>query len=79
MISHTAFIFNCIWQAYSLNLSVMAEPRQLVLLGDFGYTVVVFNPTKPLGSGAYGAVFKARCDELPCAAKLLHPNFFYLQ
>ena len=37
----------------------MAEPRQLVLLGDFGYTVVVFNPTKPLGSGAYGAVFKA--------------------
>ena len=25
-----------------------------------------------LGMGAYGAVYKAQCDELPCAAKILH-------
>jgi serine/threonine protein kinase len=25
-----------------------------------------------LGRGAYAAVYKARCDELPCAAKILH-------
>jgi serine/threonine protein kinase len=28
-----------------------------------------------LGSGAYGVVCKAKCDLLPCAAKLLHPTF----
>ena len=28
-----------------------------------------------LGSGAYGVVCKAECDELPCAAKLLHQTF----
>ena len=26
----------------------------------------------PVGSGAYGQVFRAALDELPCAAKLLH-------
>ena len=26
-----------------------------------------------LGTGAYGQVYKAKLDELPCAAKLLHP------
>ena len=25
-----------------------------------------------LGHGAYGAVYKAKCDQLPCAAKVLH-------
>ena len=30
---------------------------------------------KPLGSGAYGIVCKAKYDQLPCAAKLLHPTF----
>ena len=25
-----------------------------------------------LGMGSYGAVYKAKCDELPCAAKILH-------
>ena len=28
-----------------------------------------------LGSGAYGVVRKAVCDQLPCAAKLLHQSF----
>ena len=28
----------------------------------------------PLGHGAYGAVYKAKCDQLPCAAKILHPT-----
>ena len=28
-----------------------------------------------LGSGAYGVVCRAKCDQLPCAAKLLHPTF----
>ena len=29
-----------------------------------------------LGSGAYGSVFRAKCDHLVCAAKVLHPMFF---
>ena len=29
-----------------------------------------------LGVGSYGAVYKAKCDHLPCAAKILHPVLF---
>lgn len=29
-----------------------------------------------LGIGSYGVVFKARCDNLICAAKVLHPTLF---
>jgi len=28
----------------------------------------------PIGTGAYGSVYKARCDDLVCAAKILHPT-----
>ena len=28
--------------------------------------------TQPLGSGAYGAVYKALWDQLPCVAKIIH-------
>ena len=31
-----------------------------------------------LGTGSYGAVCRALCDDLPCAAKLLYPVFFDL-
>ena len=27
-----------------------------------------------LGVGSYGTVYKAKCDDLPCAAKVLHPT-----
>ena len=29
-----------------------------------------------LGIGSYGAVYRAKCDQLVCAAKVLHPIFF---
>ena len=32
-----------------------------------------------LGTGSYGAVYKAKCDQLICAAKLLHPNILQTQ
>ena len=32
--------------------------------------------SKTLGTGSYGAVCKAKCDQLICAAKLLHPVLF---
>ena len=49
----------------------MAQPQ-----GHFGYQVVQIIKTSSLGVGSYGAVYRALCDELPCAAKILHPTLF---
>ena len=40
----------------------------------FRYRSFHINKSQPLGHGSYGAVYKAKCDQLPCAAKLLHPT-----
>ena len=40
----------------------------------FRFQKVQLFKTKSLGIGSYGSVCKAMCDELPCAAKLLHPT-----
>ena len=44
--------------------------------GQFGYQTVQLIKTKPLGTGSYGAVYKAMCDDLLCAGKILNPNLF---
>ena len=46
------------------------------LQGHFGYQIVRIIKTSSLGVGSYGAVYRAQCDELPCAAKILHPTLF---
>ena len=38
----------------------------------FRYRKLDIYKTQPLGRGSYGAVYKAKCDQLPCAAKILH-------
>ena len=43
---------------------------------DFHYEKVELIKTESLGIGSYGAVCKAMCDGLPCAAKILHPALF---
>ena len=43
---------------------------------QFGFSSIKIYPDECLGTGAYGAVCKAMCDELPCAAKLLHSALF---
>ena len=40
----------------------------------FRYRSFHINKSQPLGHGSYGAVYKAKCDQLPCAAKVLHPT-----
>ena len=40
----------------------------------FRYQSLLINKSQPLGHGSYGAVYKAKCDQLPCAAKVLHPT-----
>ena len=42
------------------------------LQGRFTFKRVQILHAEFLGSGAYGTVCRAKCDELPCAAKLLH-------
>ena len=49
----------------------MAQPQ-----GHFGYQIVRIIKTSSLGVGSYGAVYRALCDELPCAAKIIHPTLF---
>jgi serine/threonine protein kinase len=40
----------------------------------FQYRSFHINKRQTLGHGSYGAVYKAKCDQLPCAAKILHPT-----
>ena len=40
----------------------------------FCYQNFYLDKSQPLGHGSYGAVYKAKCDQLPCAAKVLHPT-----
>ena len=46
--------------------------------GRFGFLNIqlVKSDDNNLGTGSYGAVYKARCDLLLCAAKVLHPILF---
>ena len=49
----------------------MATPRR-----DLSYGSVAIYNNQVLGIGAYGKVCKAKCGQLPCAAKLLHDTLF---
>lgn len=52
--------------------SVMAESEER----EYKFRQVTIIKEECLGKGAYGVVYKAKCDELICAAKYLHPIFF---
>ncbi len=50
----------------------MAEARR-----DLQFTSLELLKDCKLGAGAYGVVYKARCDELVCAGKVLSPVLFH--
>ena len=52
--------------------------RQLRIQGRFGFRNVQLIKTEEhsLGIGSYGAVYRVKCDQLVCAAKVLHPILF---
>ena len=52
-------------------LFAMATPRR-----DLSYGSVQIYDKEVLGIGSYGKVCKAKCGQLPCAAKLLHDTLF---
>lgn len=58
-------------------LSMMAQ--QSLVQEEFSYTNIELFKGEMIGSGAYGAVCKARCDKLPCAAKLLYNTLLDVQ
>ena len=49
--------------------------QQLRVQGRFGFRNVQLVKTEEhsLGIGSYGAVYRVKCDQLVCAAKVLHP------
>ena len=51
--------------------SAMATPRR-----ELSYGSVQIYDKEVLGIGSYGKVCKAKCGQLPCAAKLLHDTLF---
>ena len=46
---------------------------------EFTFKNVQLFKNETLGTGSYGAVCKAKCDQLICAAKLLYPVLFQMQ
>ena len=52
-------------------MATQVTPAQQQL---FRYQSFQIDKSQQLGNGAYGAVYKAKCDQLPCAAKVLHPT-----
>ena len=45
----------------------------------FRYHQLDIYKSQPLGRGSYGVVYKAKCDQLPCAAKILHDELINSQ
>ena len=45
---------------------------------EFVYRNIELYKEDSLGTGSYGGVCKAKCDGLPCAAKIMHPTLFDL-
>ena len=40
------------------------------------YKTIILSKDQPLRIGSYGAVCRAKCDDLLCAAKIIHPTLF---
>ena len=54
-----------------------AQPRKhSISRKNIGFKSVQLFKDQVLGIGSYGAVCNALCDDLPCAAKILHPTLF---
>ena len=51
----------------------MAEPL-LHQNRKVGFKTILLRRDQTLGIGAYGAVCRAKCDDLLCAAKIIHPT-----
>lgn len=70
-------LYTCIITFYHvLYRSVDAYPEQMAVPNHFTFKSVELYENQLLGEGAYGRVCRAKCDELLCAAKVLHRALF---
>ena len=68
------YILVCNAECISCYKVLMAHRMLQTQQHVFHYRNFHINKSQPLGHGSYGAVYKAKCDQLPCAAKVLHPT-----
>ena len=56
----------------------LSDTLSIPMKGEYGYQTVFIYESEDslLGRGSYGSVFKAKLDDLPCAAKVLHKVLF---
>ena len=54
----------------------MAQQSEKSKQRNIGFKSIRIYKDQTLGIGSYGAVYKAKCDDLLCAAKILHPTLF---
>ena len=43
---------------------------------EIGFKTIILFKGQILGIGSYGVVCKVKCDDLHCAAKIIHPTLF---
>ena len=58
---------------------VASASEEIAAKTRFDFGKVEFFRGRVIGAGSYGAVCKAKCDQLPCAAKILHTVLFKLR
>ena len=54
----------------------MAQQSQAHQETNVKFKTIKLYKEQVLGSGSYGTVYRAKCDDLVCAAKILHPTLF---
>ena len=59
-----------------LTVTMAKEAKSTISSINVGFRNVVLFKDQILGIGSYGKVCKAKCDDLPCAAKLMHETLF---
>ena len=57
----------------------VAASEEIAAKTRFDFGKVEFFRGRVIGAGSYGAVCRAKCDQLPCAAKILHTVLFKLR
>ena len=60
-------------------MATRTREKQIGFEQEYAFRSVELFKSETLGTGSYGAVCKAKCDQLICAAKLLYPVLFQMQ
>ena len=67
-----------LWYIILLNLTIFPLASNMAEISKYHFKNVQLFKDQSLGIGSYGAVCKAKCDDLLCAAKIIHQTLFSL-